>query len=85
MMAPMVLIFQESEKLNQWTNNIIGAIDLLEITTEMLCEVNIKFVSQSRATILTGKVAKKETQEPLSYCHLAAEMQYSLLFTYCNK
>lgn len=60
-MAPMALMFQEGEKLNQWTNNIIGAIDLLESTTELLREVNIKFLSQSRETILTGKVAKKET------------------------
>ena len=29
-MTPMVLMFQEGEKLNQWTNNIINAIDLLE-------------------------------------------------------
>lgn len=63
-MAPMVLMFQEGEKFNQWTHNIIGAIDLLESTTELLREVNIKFLSQSRERILTGKVAKKDTKEP---------------------
>ena len=54
LLAPVAYLFKDGSKLDEWSNNIIGAIEMLESATGLINAINVRMLEASSEKIERG-------------------------------